>query len=333
MHPRTPAHAHSDTGLDLNIGEAGSRRSFYTSRRTSCVAEPSPGGERGLYRRSDPPPSNRPWHASPSEQSLSGAHGGEGVLAVSLDQVRVTVSRRRAHRGWLALGLPALVFVLANHLLVRGHAVGVWDAEHQFFPFFTLVADHARAGRLVSWDPWSNGGLPISGEPQVGVFSPVTVGLALLTGGGSRGFITYWLLTWWAGGAGMFVLSRHLRAPRWASIVLALGFLFCGVYTANAEHISWVVGFSFLPWIIWRIDVACQTGRRVPAVQAGALWGLSALAGYPGLVIITAMFTGVWLLGRSMLRPGGRGGAGRRRGACRPTRASVGCGDPWVIWC
>src|SRR5918996_2880809 len=46
------------------------------------------------------------------------------------------------------------VFLAANQMLVRGVAVGTWDVDGQFYPYYVLVADHARAGRLVQWHPW-----------------------------------------------------------------------------------------------------------------------------------------------------------------------------------
>jgi hypothetical protein len=202
--------------------------------------------------------------------------------------------------------LVTVVFLLANQLLVRGVAVGRWDVDGQFYPYYVLVADHARAARFVQWDPWSNGGLPMLGDPQVGVFSPMNFVLGLLTGGTSWGFRVYWLLVWWVGGFGMLMLGRHLGAPPWGACVVALGFLFCGVYTGNAEHTPWIAAFSFLPLTIWRLDVSLRSRTLRPAAEAGAVWGLSALAGYPGVIVITGCFAALWTLGRGLV-PQSRG--------------------------
>ncbi len=206
-------------------------------------------------------------------------------------------------RWLLWVVIVTVVFLAANQLLVRGIAIGRWDADGQFFPYYVMVADHARAATLVQWDPWSNAGLPALGDPQVGAFSPINVILGLVTGGTSQGFRVYWLLLWWVGGIGMLMLGRHLGAPPWGASAVALGFLFCGVYTGNAEHTSWIVAFSFLPATIWRLDVALCSRRLQPAAEAGALWGLSGLAGYPGIVLITGCFAALWALGRWVVAP------------------------------
>ncbi len=200
---------------------------------------------------------------------------------------------------WLLGGVVTfIVFLASNHLLLRGLVVAVWDADAAFLPYQVLVADYARAGRFLYWDPWTNGGLPLLGDPQVGAFSPINFIVGFVTGGTSKGFISYWLLMWWLGGLGMLMLARHLKVPVWGGCTVALNFLFCGMYTGHAEHTPFITAFSFLPLIIWRLDVALSSNKMWPAAEAGALWGLSALAGYPGLTMITGCFAGLWAVGR-----------------------------------
>src|SRR2546427_538966 len=71
-----------------------------------------------------------------------------------------------------------------------------------------------------------------------------------------------------------------------------------GVYTAHAEHTSVLYSFSFLPLFVWRFDVALTSHRLRPAAEAGALWGLSALGGYPAIVILSGGMLFLWGLGR-----------------------------------
>lgn len=217
------------------------------------------------------------------------------IRRITFSFVRITFVRFR----WLIwVEITVGVFLIANHLLARGLAVGVWDAEGSFFPFHVLLADHVKAGRFLQWDMWSNAGQPLSSSPETGAFSPVNLFLSFLTGGTSSGFITYWLVMWCLGGLGIILLARHLKAPPWGGCAVALGFLFCGAYTGNAPHTSWIAAYSFLPLIIWRLDVSLRSQEIWPSVEAGALWGLSALAGYPGVTIITGCFCALWGIGR-----------------------------------
>jgi hypothetical protein len=194
------------------------------------------------------------------------------------------------------------IFLLSNHLLVRGIAVPIWDADGELYPFQALVSDFARSGRFLHWDPWSNGGLPLASDPSVGAYSPLNLTIGLLTGGTAVGFVIYWLLVWSLGGLGVFLLARQLKVPAWGGALVGMGFLFSGIYTGNAEHTSCIVAFSFLPLIIWRLDRALISARPRLAAEAGALWGLSALSGYPGLTILTGLFCGLWAICRVGLR-------------------------------
>ncbi len=230
---------------------------------------------------------------------------------------------RPQQRRWLWLGAAALVVVTlagANHRLVRGTASGIWDADSVFAPYYMLVADHARSGRIMLWNPWVSAGSPDGFEPQLGAQSPLTVGMGLLTGGHEWGFRLYWLTLWALGGLGMLLLARHLGAPAWAGCIGAIAFMFSGPYTGHAQHTSWIESISFLPWVLWRLDVAVTRRKLLPAAQAGALWGLSALAGYPALTMITAGFGGMWVLGRTAFGP--EAGRGRPGSPDRPDKGS-----------
>ena len=178
-------------------------------------------------------------------------------------------------REWpylLAAAALVVVFLVANRPLVSGRAVGIWDADYYHSSLQILVADHARHGRVMLWNPWSNGGSPDHADPQSGALSPICVLFGLLTGGTEAGFRWYWLLVWLGGGLGLLTLARHLGAPAWGGFVVALGFVFSGFFTGHAEHTTFIHGYAFLPWIIWRGMRRCAGGgfgRRSRPVPSG----------------------------------------------------------------
>jgi hypothetical protein len=195
----------------------------------------------------------------------------------------------------------AVVLLIGNARLIAGKTAPIWDAWAFYGAEFSLVADHARAGHFLLWDPWVNGGTPDHADPTVGAASPILIGVAAISGGKQAGFVAYWLLVWFLGPLGLLLLGRHLGAPAWGAFIVAAGFAFCSFYTGHAEHTSFVYSYSFLPWFIWRFDKALASKRLFPALQAGALWGLSALGGYPQLTFLSACFLCLWGLGRCCL--------------------------------
>ncbi|GEM_PF-2941023 len=196
--------------------------------------------------------------------------------------------------------LSGLVVLLAlvNVQLLTGVRHVTWDADGFFAPAQMLVADFAQAGRLLLWNPWTNAGSPDGCDPQYGAFSPICVAFGFLTGGTESGFNLYWLFIWLLGGVGMLFLTRSLNAPPWGCFLASASFMLSGFYTGHASHTSFIHAWSFLPWIIWRWDVSLRTRSFMAATQAGAIWGLSALAGYPGIVVANGGMVLFWAIGR-----------------------------------
>jgi hypothetical protein len=142
--------------------------------------------------------------------------------------------------------------------LLLGHVAPVWDAREVFGPYQMLVGDYARSGRLLLWNPFTLAGEPAAIDPQLGAFSPVMLLFGLLFGGSRLGFELYWYCAWLLGPLGIIALARHLRAPAWGSYIVAAGLGLSGFYTGHAEHTIWLSTFSFLPLVIWRLDVALE---------------------------------------------------------------------------
>jgi hypothetical protein len=211
-----------------------------------------------------------------------------------------TVMSDPAHRvKWLLAGiLLVAVLLFAVKDLLTQRAAPVWDAIDFYAPYFSLVADHARASQLLKWDPWLDGGLPDFADPQAGASSPIILLFALVFPNPFHGFIAYWITMWAFGGVGMLLFCRYLKAPVWGGAVVSLGFMACGFYTGHGEHTSTIYSLSFIPWILWRFDVSLVRRDYWTSAEAGLLWGLSALGGYPELVILDVMFLVAWALGR-----------------------------------
>ena len=199
---------------------------------------------------------------------------------------------------FLAAAVVVILLLAANYPLLIGQMSPQWDAVNYFGPSFSLVSDHIRAHRLVLWDPWTSAGTPDFAEPQLGSTAPVLLATAAIFKHPRTGFIIYWMVIWIGAGLGMLVLTRHLRSPWWGGLIASLGYTTSGFFLNHAQHISWLYSFAFLPWICWRFDDSLLTRRYWSAVQAGILYGLSALGGYPEFTILTSLFLGLWTIGR-----------------------------------
>src|SRR5947209_16279555 len=244
----------------------------------------------------------------------------QSAPALSVARVKVVISRALVPLGWpLSLLALTVCFVGVNWSFFSHRAVPLWDAADGYGPYYTLIADHARHERFLLWDPWTDAGVPACADPQLGAFSPLTIAAGLVTGPYLQGFLWYWLAGWLLGGVGMLLLARRLGAPPWGGLVAALALLFSGFCLGNAEHVAWIHALGALPWVLWRLDVAVLDRRILPAVQAGALFGLSALSGYPAMLMANAGVAVWWALGRALWPPCDPG-----PGTSAPAACSVG---------
>jgi hypothetical protein len=119
----------------------------------------------------------------------------------------------------------------------------------------------------------------------------------VIFGGTARGFVIYWLAIWLVGSLSMFRFARHLGADVAGAFVIAAGYSASGFYFGHAEHTAFLVSYAFLPLAAWRLDTALVDRRWIPALEAGAIWGLSGLGGYPGVLVPAGGFLVLWAVG------------------------------------
>src|SRR5262245_57623001 len=110
---------------------------------------------------------------------------------------------REGSGAWLArhsVALTVLAFVavvvLARADYLTGRGWPIWDADGFYAPFYMFVADLARHGQLLTWNPFLNAGSPDFADPQVGAFDPIVLVFGLVTGAHVAGFLLYWLAMW-----------------------------------------------------------------------------------------------------------------------------------------
>lgn len=211
--------------------------------------------------------------------------------------------RNKAVPFVLVAALAIATLTVGNPLLVTGEASPVWDATTVYAPSFIYTADLARRGKLNLWNPLLAAGRPDGADPQVGAYSPITLVGGLVFGPSRAGFLRFWLSIWALGAIGFLFLCRSFGTPWWGSAICAVGWTSSGIYLTNGEHTTIVLAASLLPFLIWRFDRALRSDQwLLPALQAGAIWGLSGMSGYPSIVLMTPIFLGTWALGR-MLSP------------------------------
>ncbi|MDX1413225.1 MAG: glycosyltransferase family 39 protein [Candidatus Promineifilaceae bacterium] len=206
------------------------------------------------------------------------------------------------------------------------------DFSGQFHAFGLFQAREIGAGRLPIWSPGSYGGVPFAADTQAAVFYPPRVLSILLS---LPGGFSYYVLElegllhiWLTGLFTYFLAFSIVRNPstynsiwrdesnggrmwmptsaHWAALLAAVGFGLGGYLTsypllqlAVLESVTW------LPLVLWllrcgvRVDGQGgeQSRWQIPAlIVAGAMLGLSALAGHPQTFLHITYLAAVYFL-------------------------------------
>ncbi len=148
------------------------------------------------------------------------------------------------------------------------------------------------------WNPWVHGGSPDFIETQFGAFSPMLLLFASFMRDGIRMFSVYWTALLCLSAVGMMLLSRRLGFSPWIGFVATLGFMASGFFTGHAEHTSYLKSYSPVTLILWRLEAGLQSNRKLPYAEAGIIWGMSGLGGYPGILLLTLITGLIWVAGR-----------------------------------
>jgi len=192
--------------------------------------------------------------------------------------------------------------VVAAALCVQFRAplVGrVWffeDIAAYFEPLWTAAARQMRWGSLPSWDNGAWCGLPLLGDPQVGVLYPLNWLWMIV----SPLRLYAWLQLAHAaiGAAGLYRLCRARGRSRAAASLGALSLGLGAFVVLQTRHGMFVATTAWLPWVLWAIErYGAERRREHLAALAGAL-GLSLLAGGWSMLYFGAWVVGVYALAR-----------------------------------
>ena len=209
------------------------------------------------------------------------------------------------HRGLLlssdirSLAFPWQPF-FAEH---RSGNVNLADPAQQFVPWLELARGELKAGRLPLWNPFQDGGVPLLGNAQSALGSPLVWPTLLL--GVERGWNLSLLLRVLLAGAGVFLWLRDLGRSRQAAVLGAVSFGLSGAFVAWLEHPHTLVAAA-APWVLW----AAQRVARRPhpgafVALAAAVW-LAFVGGHPETLLLVALLAGGWVLGSTGWRGLGR---------------------------
>jgi hypothetical protein len=206
------------------------------------------------------------------------------------------VRRRPNLSAALLLLLLALLFMGFTLWPSGGQILGGHDMRGYYFPYYELVREAVRSGRLPFWEPTLFNGYPFMAQPQQNAFyPPLWPGFILPL---NTGISLYMLLHIWLAGMGMFLLVRYLNSRWLPAILSAIAFAFSGLLAGRlwAGHSTVYALVAWTPWIILGLFWSVRRSTIWTAIIAGLPVGLSLLAGHIPSFLYVGMIWGLFVL-------------------------------------
>src|SRR5262245_29636221 len=201
---------------------------------------------------------------------------------------------KRAQWGAAVAGYLAYAAVVLFPVW-SGRVEPKWDGREFNYPCFAYAAQALHEGRLPLWNPFSNCGEPYISDPTYIAFQPLAVAAALLRSSPFDGYMLLWAALVMLGGAGALFLVAALGGEAWGGLVAAIAYSLSGYFVGHGQHMPYLVTAAYVPWILAFAHLAVAQRSWAHALGGGVALGLSALGGYPALVIFEVLALALWL--------------------------------------
>ena len=184
-------------------------------------------------------------------------------------------------------------------LFLEGTAVprGGGDLASFLYPVYSFAATNLQNGVLPLWNPHLYSGSPFAADMQTGLFYPINL-LAFLT---ARPF-TYVtmeelaIVHFFLAACFTYIYARSLAVSRVSSFAAGVIFAFGGFVTAHLGHLNMIAAAIWLPLILTFFHRAVTRGSVSSAALAGAIFGISILAGHTQITLYMAFTLSLYWL-------------------------------------
>ena len=196
----------------------------------------------------------------------------------------MTTYYRERERHWFQIILLLITSVAAFGSLFFHPPVH--DFFNEFLPERFVLVNSIRHGNFPLWNPYQSMGTPIHADPQSGAFYPLLWVFAIFGEYTSISCAFDFILHAFIAACGFYALTFRFTNHRWASYIMAAGYMMSGFFVGNAQHLSWIIAGAWLPWVLW----ACFSLFEEPNLKNALLTAIFAAflltGGYPGFAFV-----------------------------------------------
>ncbi len=167
------------------------------------------------------------------------------------------------------------------------------DPVWQFVPWLEFARGELLAGRLPLWNPHQDGGVPLLGNAQAAVASPLAIPAIVL--GIAVGWNVTLLLKILVAATGTFLWLRDLGRSRAASALGAVMFSLSGPFVAWLEHPQ-TLAAAPVPFLLLFAGRLARRGTPCDLLGTALASAAVLCGGHPETAAMAALLTGAFVL-------------------------------------
>ena len=196
----------------------------------------------------------------------------------------MTTNYQERERHWFQIILLLITSVAAFGSLFFHPPVH--DFFNEFLPERFVLVNSIRHGIFPLWNPYQSMGTPIHADPQSGAFYPLLWFFAIFGEYTSISCAFDFILHAFIAACGFYALTFRFTKHRWASCIVAAGYIMSGFFVGNAQHLSWIIAGAWLPWVLWACFSLFEEPNLKNALLTAIFAALLLTGGYPGFAFV-----------------------------------------------
>ncbi|MFF2480876.1 YfhO family protein [Paenibacillus sp. NPDC058071] len=183
-----------------------------------------------------------------------------------------------------------LVVICMYYKVIIGKLWMKWDMYGGIFPSFVSVSSHLKDGALPLWEPFVHRGIPISHLLGAPIWYPTTILFGLI---GQTQYLLQlqFFLIILSAAIFMYLACTLYVNNRWLCAIGGIAYSSCGLFVANAEHITFIITASLFPLLHYSIKKMVENqSSKFFSILFGTTVALLVLNSYPPFVIFCLFY-------------------------------------------
>lgn len=188
-----------------------------------------------------------------------------------------------AKENWKDYFFLLLLLLASLWQVIFLQATMKWDIMDITLPWNYHITECLQNGELPLWNPFINGGFAQMGINDT--WNPITWLIGYAFGYDPIVIQFQYIGHLYLGGVGFYHLAKFLGWSRSTQLIYASVYMLSGFMIGNAQHLGWVVGASWLPWVFLYFQKWKNAPSIVRAISLAMVTALMFLGGYLGIFI------------------------------------------------